>query len=245
MTLRKNNLKALGGILFGKSNVNSTVVHPERQKLFYKIKEDPWVFMTAKDPLTDEPLVWTRNENNLETGKDSFPHLEYLKHYVAALIQEPVLLVPKSRQMIISTATLVVCLWEILFRPSWRTILSKVTEDEAEELLENKVRYTYKHLPEWLRDMRHIEPRPKGKALCKETNSYILAAAQNAANRECRGGTANRLVVDEGCYQDMLQEITEAGQPMTQHFNIISTPNVSYPGGLFMRKIIYDEEVGL
>ena len=29
------------------------------------------------------------------------------------------------------------------------------------------------------------------------------------------------------------------------HFNAISTPNVSYPGGLFMRQVVYDEEVGL
>ena len=244
MTLRKNNMRALCGIMFGESESSHAVVHPERQKLCYHMKEHPWNFMTAVDPLTSEPLVWTRNENS-ERGRDPFPAKEYLRHYVEALVTEHVLLVPKSRQMIISTCTLVVCLWEIMFKASWRAILSKVTEDEAEELLENKVRYTYKHLPEWLRGMRSIEPRPKGKALCKETNSYILAAAQNAANRECRGGTANRLVVDEACYQDQFQEITEAGQPMTQHFNAISTPNVSYPGGLFMRQICYDEEAGL
>ena len=244
MTLRKNNLKALGGILFGQTNILTDVIEPSRQRLFHQISQHPWTFMTARDPITDIPLVWTRNENS-ERGRDPFPKKQYLEHYVDSLIKEPVLIVPKSRQMIISTCTLVVCLWEIMFRPSWRAILSKVTEDEAEELLENKVRYTYKHLPEWLRRMRRIEPRPKGKALCKETNSYILAAAQNAANRECRGGTANRLVVDEACYQDQFQEICEAGQPMTKHFNAISTPNVSYSGGVFMRGVVYDEEVGI
>ena len=116
-------MRALGGIMFGESEASHAVVHPERQKLFSHIKEHPWNFMTAVDRLTSEPLVWTRNENS-ERGRDPFPAKEYLRHYVEALVTEHVLLVPKSRLMIISTCTLVVCLWEIMFKASWRAILS-------------------------------------------------------------------------------------------------------------------------
>jgi len=196
--------------------------------------------MTAEDPLTHEPLVWTRNENS-KRGRDPFPSLDYLKLYVELLRKEPVLLVPKSRQMVISTATLVLCLWEIMFEFSWRTILSKVTEEDAEELLENKVRFTYRALPEWLRAKRRVPDRPKGRAVCTDTASYIMAAAQNVADREARGGTGNRLVIDEACYQDFSRQIVEAGQPMTKHLVLISSPNVSFPGGRFMRKLVFSE----
>ena len=233
----------LGGALFG-SKVARADLHPARQKLFNQISKDPWRFMTAEDPLTSEPLVWTRNENS-PRGRDPFPDKDYLRLYVKALVDEPVLFVPKSRQMIISTATLVLCLWEILFQYSFRTILSKVTEEDAEELLENKVRFTYRALPERLRKMRKVHDRPKGRAVCSDTASYILAAAQNVADRECRGGTGNRLVIDEAAYQDYTQSIVEAGQPMTNRLVVISSPNVSYPGGRWMRQIIFSEREDL
>jgi len=239
MTASKDRI--VGGAIFG-SRVSTGELHPSRQLLLSRIARDPWAFMTGVDPITEIPLVWTRNEKS-STGKDPFPHKDYLRLYTQALQTEPVLFVPKSRQMIISTCTLTLALWEILFNPSWRTILSKVTEDEAEELLENKVRYTYRHLPEWIRTRRRIDDKPKGKAECKDTASYILAAAQNAADRECRGGTANRVIVDEACYQDYTRSIVEAGGPMTQRLVLISSPNISYPGGRFMRAAIYDEDM--
>lgn len=247
MTLKR--AKVVGAAMFG-SRVARADLHPSRQALFNRISKDPWAFMTAVDPLTNVPLVWTRNERS-DRGKDPFPDKDYLRLYVEALTiplqpdDRDVLWVPKSRQMIISTATLVVCLWEILFGFSWRTILSKVTEDEAEELLENKVRFTYKQLPEWLRSIRRIPEKPKGRAECLDTSSYILAAAQNAADRECRGGTANRVVVDEACYQDYTKSIVEAGGPMTNRLVLISTPNFAYPGGRFMRAAVHDEDIGI
>lgn len=230
----------MGSAIVGRRS--SSFLHPERQKLLNRISRDPWEMLVGVDPLTDRPLTWTRNEKSPE-GKDPFPDKEYLKKYIRALQTYEMLFVPKSRQMIISTATLVLTLWEIMFKPSWRAILSKVTEDEAEELIENKVRFTYRELPQWLRDTRTIKDQPAGKALCKETSSYILAAAQNVADRECRGGTANRLIVDEACYQDYTKSIVEAGGPMTDRMVLISTPNVSYPGGRFMRAAIYDESM--
>ena len=236
-------MQILGGAMFG-ARVARADLHPDRQRLLNQISRDPWTFLLSEDPLTKEPLVWTRNENS-KRGKDPFPDKEYLKLYIETLRREPVTLTPKSRQMIISTATLCLSLWEIMFEQSWRTILSKVTEEDAEELLENKVRFTYRKLPLWLRGQRTIPDRPKGKAVCLETSSYILAAAQNVADREARGGTGNRLIIDEAAYQDFTQKIVEAGQPMTQFLVLVTTPNVSYPGGRYVRRLIFDEEEDL
>jgi hypothetical protein len=233
-------IRVLGGAVFG-ARLARADLHPERQKLLNKISRDPWEFLMSEDPITREPLVWTRNENS-PRGRDPFPDKEYLRLYINELRSEPVLFVPKSRQMMVSTATLVLCLWETLFEQSWRAILSKVVQEDAEELLENKVRFTYRLLPEWLRGLRRVSDRPKSKVECAETASYILAAAQNVADREARGGTANRVVIDEACYQDFTQRIFEACQPMTQRLVVITTPNVSYPGGRFVRKMIFSEQ---
>lgn len=237
--MSKASESAVGHALFGSRHARAEL-HPDRQKLLNHIGRNPWNFVTAEDPITKEPLVWTRNENS-KRGKDPFPHKDYLHTLFDMLRAEPVLLIPKSRQMIISTGCLVLCLWEIMFEQSWRTILSKVTEEDAEELLDNKVRFTYERLPAWLKAAKTIPVQPKGKATCKQTASYILAAAQNVADRECRGGTANRVIIDEACYQDHTRTIVEAGQPMTQRMVLVSSPNVSYPGGRFMRKIVFDE----
>lgn len=232
--------RALGSALFG-SRIDSRDLHPSRQKLLIQIAKDPWTFVTAVDPITDRPIVWTRNEKSAR-GEDPFPAKEYLQWLFYYLRTEPVVVVPKSRQMIVTTGILTLMLWEIMFLSSWRSILSKVTEDDAEELLENKVRYTYRALPEWLRKSRRVTQTPLGKATCLETNGYILAAAQNIADREARGGTANRLFIDEAAYQDQTRQIVEAGQPMTKHLVLVSSPNASYPGGRFMKKICFDDE---
>ena len=234
----------LGPILFGRQDKISTELPLKIQQCINHIEKHPWNMMTAVDPLTDRPLIWTRHEKNKEIGTDPFPNKPYLKYLVNDIVEEAVLLVPKSRQMIVTTTALIVCLWEIMFRQSQRIILSKVTEDEAIELLENKVRFTYRAMPGWLREYRKVEPLPRDNCRVKKNNSYIIAAAQNAADRECRGGTATRLIVDEACYQDKLQDIISAGQPMTDHVMMMSTPNAGYPGGRFMKAVIYDEEIG-
>lgn len=232
--------RSLGSALFG-SKLDTDDLHPSRQKLLNQMARDPWTFVTAVDPITQEPIVWTRNEKS-SRGEDPFPNKDYLQWLFYYLRTEPVVIVPKSRQMIITTGMLVLTLWEIMFLQSWRAILSKVTEDDAEELIENKVRYTYRKLPDWLRKSRRLTPSPLGRATCLETGGYILAAAQNVADREARGGTANRLIIDEAAYQDFTRQIVEAGQPMTQHLVLVSSPNSSYPGGRFMRSICFDDE---
>lgn len=232
--------RALGSAMFG-ARLDTGELHPSRQRLINRISVDPWAFVTATDPLTGIPLVWTRNEKNRAIGKDPFPAKDYLWWLFYWLRTEPVVIIPKSRQMIITTGMLVLTLWEVMFLPSWRAILSKVTEDDAEELIENKVRFTYRELPEWLRAARTLSPAPLGRATCAETGGYILAAAQNVADREARGGTANRLIIDEAAYQDQTRLIVEAGQPMTQHLNLVSSPNTSYPGGRFMKSLCFDE----
>ncbi len=228
-----------------------------RQQALIDWAKHPWDFLTGVDPDTNEPIYRTRDERDDVNPFKAFPDKEYLRGLVEDLRQNnprtvevegvqaelaDVLFLVKSRQMIVTTTTMGVCLHELLTMPARRIILSKVTEDDAKEILQDKLRAPYEKLPQWIKNEWPLDDKPSGKATALHTGSYILAVAENAAWRECRGGTASRLVVDEAAFQDYCQEIFEAAQPMAKRITFITTPMANSPGGNFVRRMIFDEK---
>jgi hypothetical protein len=257
VTLATRRQVQIGAAVLGvKSDEKSNRLSEARQQALIDWAKHPWNFLTGVDPDTGEPIYRTRDERDDRNPIKPFPKKDYLKRLVDDLRQdEPrfvevdgvraevadVLFLVKSRQMICTTSVMGVCLWEMLFRPARRIILSKVTEDDAKEILQDKLRAPWSHLPGWVQKELPLDDQPAGKASALHTGSYCLAVAENAAYRECRGGTASRLVIDEAAFQDYCQEIVEAAQPMAKRITIITTPMANSPGGNFVRQMIFDE----
>ena len=220
------------GSMFSGIRLNEGKLEPERQILLNRMERGTaWDFLSATDPLTGVPIVWTRDENN-EAGEAAFPaYLEYLNDFTSILDFADIALVEKSRQMIVTTTILCVYLYRVLFRKSQRILLSKVIQENAEELLENKIRYTYRRLPDWLKAKKLCKERPKHMFKCSDTQSYISAVSMNVAEREARGGTATDVFIDEGAYQDNFKAIWDASLPMAKRLCSVTTPNIATLGG--------------
>ncbi|MCB9357571.1 MAG: hypothetical protein H6505_03270 [Calditrichaeota bacterium] len=99
----------------------------------------PWRFLT-RHVQTQEPV----------SGALPFPEYDYLKHLVDDALRNRYLLVPKSRQMMVTWTMIALFLWRALFQQPGLYLLLSRNERCAEELLE-RARFILNRLPEFMR----------------------------------------------------------------------------------------------
>ena len=216
----------------------SATLTQQQQDLLYHWSLHPYNFLTGVDTDGETPILWTKDEGDLFQSVKPFPRDKpHLKEYLNDLLFHRVVFIEKSRQMMASTGVLLFALWDILFHRARRWVLSKSTEDEAEEMLRDKVRFPHSTLPEWVRKAHPISPRPMKEVKSLLTDSYILGGAQNVATAEARGGTASAVIVDEAAFQDEFEEIVGAVLPMASRLYALTTPNLDIGGRAFLKYI--------
>jgi len=199
----------------------------------------PWNFLTGTDPLSNRPIYWTKDERDKEAPVKCFPwYWEYLYHYIDLIHRLDLVVTQKSRQMFVTTATLGYMHWDCLFSENRRWLISKITEEDAIELLRDKIRYPYSRLPEWFQALYPASESPANRMDFPETGSYIRAVAENAAIGDMRGGTASGVLVDEAAFQREYEKIWHAANPMAAKILAVSTPEIGNPGARFILKQI-------
>lgn len=223
--------------------------------------EHPWNWLTGRDTTDccpdcgiDEhqrdryprgrPIIWTKDERDPELPIKPFPgYLRYLHNYIDMLfrVRRPIL-VDKSRQMRITWSTMLFIDHECRFVPGRRWLLSKITEDEAVEILEDKPRHVEKHLPAWVRARHHVRTTPRTRNTYMHTGSYILALTQNAADRACRGGTASGVFIDEASRQAYFRNIWQGATPMAARIIAVTTAEIGNDGARFFKELLEDRE---
>lgn len=203
----------------------------------------PWNYLTGKD--TDgRPIYFTRDEKDSRAPLKPFPEFEYLQAYIEVLHQRRAICVDKARQMYMSTATLGYLDWQCSFLPGRRWILSKSKEDEATEMLQDKIIAPHAEMPDWLQKWNPVKMRNTTRLVYKRTKSYILAATQNVAERSGRGGTASGVLIDEAAFQDQFESIWSACEPMAGKLIAITTANLGNPGAEAFKHLIKDDLEG-
>jgi hypothetical protein len=230
-----------------------------RAELLKTWTADPWAFLTGRD-LDGRPIWWTKDEDDPVRPVKPFPtDLLYLNRLVQLVwaqgfpehrynlepgrfgfeqppYNRPIFL-EKARQMLITTTILGFGFWDCGFHDARRWILSKSVEDDAEELLRDKIRFSSLRMPGWLQTAIGCSRKPEGRADFRR-GSYLLAAGQNVADREARGSTASRVFVDEGAIQERLADILAAVLPMCPRVIVVTTPNLGNPGALVFQKYL-------
>jgi hypothetical protein len=191
----------------------------------------------ARDPLTGLPLITTKDELDKRAPFKGFPDKEYLRNLIDCYYTERDVMVEKSRQMIISTATCLYILWETLFLQGRRWLISKTKEQDGIELIRDKIRGPWARAPEWFKAKHPITPGPQRQVYAKKSDSYITAVTENVANRTARGGTASGFFLDEAAFQQYTRDIYAAARPMADKIIMVSTPSMG-PGGIFMRGML-------
>jgi hypothetical protein len=177
------------------------------------------------------PLIWTTDEKDQDNPVKPFPaHMNYLRHYIETLHTEQYVIVDKARQMLVTTSTVLYIDWQCKFSAHRRWLLSRHKEDDAIEILEDKVRAVHRRLPAWVQAALPLKDKPQRRALYADSGSYILAVPQNVAMSEARGGSASGVFIDEGPAQDMFADVVSASLPMCDKIFAVGTPNIGNPG---------------
>lgn len=207
-----------------------------RETLLRRWARSPMSFLTAVDPTTERDdgkpsYVWTTMDERAEVSERPFPNWYYL-HAVFGLYQrEPVTGIEKSRQVFMTTATLAYTFHKCAFNKGKKALLSKANQDEAELLLEEKIRGPFRRMPPWIQDALEISERPAKRIRFRRSGSVIEAVAKNAAVRGLRGGTASLVVIDEAALQENLSAMLRAAAPMAAQIICLTSADGGEAGG--------------
>lgn len=212
----------------------------ERRDLLREWSRDPWDFLTGRD--TDgRQIIYTKDEGDPEHPYKAFPAKQHLFRLTRDLFgEQKVVLVDKSRQLMVSTLCCLLILWLILFRRGRTCFVSKQKRELAEMLLRDKLVGPYERLPQWVREALPLECT-KSQMVALKTDSRVNAVAQNAAVGEFRGNRASIVLVDESAFQEFFPQMIGAAREMCERMWAVSTANSGNPGAEKFLELIRED----
>ena len=192
----KRRISAWGAVLSPKdhdlSEKMATELARERTQLLLHWGKHPWYYLTAVDPTTTtielngktlyypqgRPLIWTTDERDDDVPVKPFPiDKPHLRELCLVLIdsapERRVVLIDKSRQMMVTTLCCLLLMWLCRFRPSRRCLISKTKESDSIEVARDKIRAPYYRLPQWVQDDCKLPERPAEILRFMKSRSYI------------------------------------------------------------------------
>lgn len=217
-----------------------------RQTLLSRWAKSATRFLTAIDPTTTRTdgkpsYVWITTDER-EKGPNSekpFPAWSYLSSVFGLYNRHDICGVQKSRQVFMTTATLAYAFHMAAFNRNQKVQLSKATQEEAEDLLEQKIRVPFRRMPPWIQEALEISEKPAKRISFKSTltprlwssRSTIEAVGQNAAVRALRGGTTSLLIIDEAALQEYFSAMLRASAAMAARIIALTSADGSEAGG--------------
>jgi hypothetical protein len=207
-------------------------------------RESPSNFLLGSDPFTGEALWKTQDEHDEINPYKGLPDKAYIRALMNIYQNERIILVEKSRQMIVSTLTCAYIAWECLFIPGRLWLISKTKESDAIALIRDKIRGPWRRLPDWLKESCPASLGPQNEVTFSQSGSRILGVTENVARSSGRGMTASGFFLDEAAFQDQCRDIWGAVMPMAKKLIAVTTPSL-LPGGIFLAKKFEEAESGL
>ena len=132
---------------------------PALQEIEWRLcKEDPYYFLTT----------WSRTlDNHYADGEDpmkTFPEKDYIKFFIDSWLKYKILLIPKSRQMMLSWLCVGVYLWDTQFHKARFTCFQSKREEDADELVK-RLKQIWDNEPQFLKryyndDWTFVELKP-------------------------------------------------------------------------------------
>lgn len=193
------------------------------------VQEDP---KRAWDPQTNPFLkirfrsfVYTQDEHDQAQPYKRFPDKKYLRLLAYAWVHEPLLAVPKSRQMMVTWLFSSISVHETLFRQAKNTAWISKKFDDANANLEKRVKPVADRLPHNRFDIPSYK-FISGLFECADTNSLIRAMGEEA--KGLRQYTFSWVFDDEAAFQDQAGDIIQAALPTVNgggRFTLVSSAN--------------------
>jgi hypothetical protein len=194
------------------------------------------------DPFSEEPIWKTQDEHDEVNPYKGLPKKDYIYSMLDIYQGERIIIVEKSRQMIVSTLTCAYIAWECLFVPGRLWLISKTKEKDAIALMRDKIRGPWSRMSEWLKARCKMSLTPANEVVMSSAGSRILGVTENVARSSGRGMTASGFFLDEAAFQDQARDIWAAVMPMAKKLIAVTTPSL-LPGGIFL-KDKFDESEG-
>lgn len=193
------------------------------------VQQDP---RRAWDPVTNPFLklhirsfVWTQDEHDQAKPYKRLPDKEYLRLMSYAWVHEPLLAIPKSRQMMVTWNFSAIAVHETLFRPAKNTAWISKKFDDANANVQKRIKPIAERLPG---RRLHVPPYNfvKGLLECESTGSLIRAMGEEA--KGLRQYTFSWVFDDEAAYQEQASDIVQAALPTINgggRFTLVSSAN--------------------
>lgn len=207
---RREQLAAYAKVLSLKGNNKSeqeSRVRTWEELLWACCTEDPWFFCRT--------LVRTKNEHGDDAPYEAFPDKAFLLgvirtwEEVASRKTNRLLLIPKSRQMMVSWIAMTMALWTGMTRQAQLIIVQSKKELDAKNLLDRAFGI-WTRLPPTVRELVPCIP-----GHCHldfpASDSRILGIPEGGD--QIRSNTASLLICDEAAFQPSFLEAYTAAQP--------------------------------
>ncbi len=195
-----------------------------------------WAYLTARDWPTEEypegkPIIWTVDERDDSIPVKPFPEeKEYLREITYELWRHRFVFIDKARQMLMTTLSALNIDWFCSYRTEREVFVSRIKEESAIKLINDKIRVVHTRKPLWLQEACPMNTRPANMITYLETGSTVTGVSQNFAVSDARGPTGSLIDVDEAAYQEFFGQIWTAVLPMTARLWAITTANIGNPG---------------
>lgn len=171
---------------------------------------------------------WTLDEHEKDNPVKKLPmEKEYLCDLAHLFLTERLLLIEKSRQMLVSWIMVACHLWDAQFHAGRRIAFQSKKEADANNLLD-RAKFIYKHEPDYMKQGEHKanEPMAYLKLEFGKLNSIIQGIPQGAD--QLRQYTFSRVLSDEFAFQEQKEEAYIAARPTIQgggSYIGVSSPN--------------------
>lgn len=211
-----------------------------RRLLWDHWAQAPWNYLTGKD-IDGRPIIWTTDERDDVNPVKPFPEdKEYLKWTTDQLWDKDnrIVFIDKARQMYVSTLCCLIIDWYCTFFEDREVVVSRVKEESAIKLINDKIRKTHERKPQWLKDAVQMAPTPERVITYGCSGSTVTAVAQNFAHSDSRGITGSLIMVDEAAYQDYFPQIYQAVLPMSNRLWAVTTAHLGNPGAAMFQALI-------
>lgn len=216
----------------------------QRLAVLEEWRRDPWAYLTGVDPADNRPIIWTVDERDDETPVKPFPgHKTYLKYLTAELWGHRVVFIDKVRQRYVTTLCSLLIDWYAAFNIEREIFVSRVKEESAIKLINDKIRAVYARKPAWLREVMKLDKAPQ-HVITYEGGSTVTGVSQNFAVSDARGPTGSLIFVDEAAFQNYFVEIYRAVQPMAARLWAVSTANIGNAGAELFKSIVHEARPG-
>lgn len=171
-------------------------------------------------------LVYTLDENDKVNPIKRLPMDKgYLQDLTDIFKNERLLLIEKSRQMLITWTGMAYCLWTAMFYEGRRVVVQSKKEQDANYLVD-RCKFIYERLPDWLKQMYPANPPAYCKLEFGKHNSIIQGIPQGA--EQLRQYTVSLIWADEMAFQEKNEEAFIAAKPTLINggqFIGVSSPN--------------------